>query len=132
MTIQTEAIMKDVRGVRQHIIVSTCTIFRIRVPYVAYEIFAFTTRYQILTGPSQLTLPKRNVRYLERGQRHVDNIVYCITSTMIGITKMQKTVLKLYMSPNVNRTDHGPYEQGRGSKSTYAQADHPLVTPGCS
>ena len=68
MTIQTEAIMKDVRGVRQHIIVSTCTIFRIRVPYLAYEIFAFTARYQILTGPSQLTLPKRNVRYLERGQ----------------------------------------------------------------
>ena len=33
--------MKDVRGVRQHIIVSTCTTFRIRVPYLAYEIFAF-------------------------------------------------------------------------------------------
>ena len=68
MTIQTEAIMKDVRGVRQHIIVSICTTFRIRVPYLAYKIFAFTARYQILTGPSQLTLPKRNVRYLERGQ----------------------------------------------------------------
>ena len=134
MTIQTEAIMKDVRGVGQHTFVSTCTIFRIRVPYLAYEIFAFTARCQILTGPSQLTLPKRNVRYLERGQaRGMLTILYIVvTNTVIGITRMQKIVLKLYMSPYVKRTDHGPYEQGRGSKSTYAQADHPLVTPGCS
>ena len=86
MTIQTEAIMKDVRGVRQHIIVSTCTIFRIRVPYLAYKIFAFTAWYQILMGPSQLTLPKRNVRYLERGQvRGMLTILYILLpDTILG------------------------------------------------
>ena len=131
MTIQTEAIMK--KGVRQHIQLY----MYLRVLHFAiechigltYEIFAFTARYQILMGPSQLTLPIRNVRYLEKGQARGmltiigDFILY--TKTMIGITRLQKKVLKLHMSPNVDRTDHRPLEQGRGSKSAYTQADHP-------
>ena len=109
--------------------ISTCTTFRIEVPHhLAYEIFTFTAHNQILTGPSQLTLPKRNVRYLEKGQARgiILASLFCIlNNTMIGIGSMQKIVLKLYMSPNVNRTDHRPYAQGRGSNSTYAQSDQP-------
>ena len=40
MTIQRETIKK---GVKQHIMVSTCTTFRIGVPYLAYEICSIIT-----------------------------------------------------------------------------------------
>ena len=68
--------------------VSTCTTFCIEVPHhLAYEIFTFTAHYQILTGPSQLTLPKRNVRYLVKGQARgmILASLFCIlNNTMIG------------------------------------------------
>ena len=50
--------------------------------------------------------------------------LFYITNTMLGITRMHKIVLKLYISPNVNRTDRRPYEQGQVQCALFSTFKH--------